>query len=134
MSAPLKQNLKCSNQEFSGLSFFDIYLITSRFLANISAYKKMVPFYGTIYKSSLYNLIIPSASCESGAKREKRRAVVFASGKTEKSESFNYKFFMDSFLCGMAPITFLKSQIFFGPVGQVRPVRQVRQPQRKQNL
>ena len=46
----------------------------------------MVPFYGTVYKSSLYDLIIPSTSCESGAEREKRRAVVFASGKTGKSE------------------------------------------------
>jgi len=46
----------------------------------------MVPFYGTVYKSSLYDLIIPFHACESGAEREKRRAVVFASGKTEKSE------------------------------------------------
>ena len=44
----------------------------------------MVPFYGTVYKSSLYDLIIPFPACESGAEREKRRAVVFASGKTEK--------------------------------------------------
>ena len=47
---------------------------------------KMVPFYGTVYKSSLYDLIIPFPACESGAKREKRRAVVFASGKIGKSE------------------------------------------------
>ena len=47
---------------------------------------KMVPFYGTVYKSSLYDLIIPFPACESGAEREKRRAVVFASGKTGKSE------------------------------------------------
>ena len=45
----------------------------------------MVPFYGTVYKSSLYDLIIPFPACESGAEREKRRAVVFASGKTGKS-------------------------------------------------
>ena len=45
----------------------------------------MVSFYGTVYKSSRYDLIIPSTSCESGAEREKRRAVVFASGKTGKS-------------------------------------------------
>ena len=64
----------------------------------------MVPFYGTVYKSILYDLIIPFPACEAGAEREKRRAVVFASGNTEKSEQFNYKFFMDSFLCGMAPI------------------------------
>ena len=48
--------------------------------------EKMVPFYGTVYKSSLYDLIIPFPACESGAEREKRRAVVFASGKTGKSE------------------------------------------------
>ena len=47
---------------------------------------KMVPFYGTVYKSSLYDLIIPFPACESGAEREKRRAVVFASWKTGKSE------------------------------------------------
>jgi len=46
----------------------------------------MVPFYGTVYKSSLYDLIIPFPACESGAEREKRRAVVFTSGKTGKSE------------------------------------------------
>ena len=46
---------------------------------------KMVPFYGTVYKSSLYDLIIPFPACESGAEREKRRAVVFASGKTGKT-------------------------------------------------
>jgi hypothetical protein len=45
----------------------------------------MVPFYGTVYKSSLYDLIIPFTACESGAER-KKRAVVFASGKTGKSE------------------------------------------------
>ena len=48
--------------------------------------KKMVPFYGTVYKSSLYDLIIPFHACESGAERKKRRAVVFASEKTGKSE------------------------------------------------
>ena len=47
---------------------------------------KMVPFYGTVYKSSLYDLIIPFPACESGAEREKRRVVVFASGKSGKSE------------------------------------------------
>jgi hypothetical protein len=47
---------------------------------------KMVTFYGTVYKSSLYDLIIPSPACESGVEREKRRAVVFASEKTQKSE------------------------------------------------
>ena len=41
---------------------------------------------GTVYKSRLYDLIIPFPSYESGAEREKRRAVVFASGKTGKSE------------------------------------------------
>ena len=46
----------------------------------------MVPFYGTVYKSILYDLIIPFPACESGPEREKRRAVVFASGKTQKSE------------------------------------------------
>ena len=47
---------------------------------------KMVSFYGTVYKSSRYDLIIPLPACESGAEREKRHAVVFASGKTGKSE------------------------------------------------
>jgi hypothetical protein len=47
---------------------------------------KIVPFYGTVYKSSLYDLIIPFPACESGAEREKRRAVVFASGETSKRE------------------------------------------------
>ena len=42
---------------------------------------KMVPFYGTVYKSSLYDLIIPFPACESGAEREKRRAVVFFEGR-----------------------------------------------------
>ena len=48
---------------------------------------KMVPFYVTVYKSSLYDLIIPFPACESGAEREKRRAVVFASGKTGKANN-----------------------------------------------
>ena len=47
---------------------------------------KMVPFYGTVYKSSRYDLIITLPACESGAEREKRHAVVFASGETGKSE------------------------------------------------
>ena len=47
---------------------------------------KMVPFYGTVYKSIRYDLIITFPACESGAEREKRHAVVFASGKTGKSE------------------------------------------------
>ena len=46
----------------------------------------MVTLYGTVYKSSLYDLIIPFPACESGAERGKRRAVVFASGETGKSE------------------------------------------------
>ena len=46
--------------------------------------EKMVPFYGTVYRSILYDLIIPVPACEAGAEREKRRAVVFASGNTEK--------------------------------------------------
>ena len=46
----------------------------------------MVPFYGTVYKSSPYDLIIPFPACESGRNEKKRRAVVFASGKTGKSE------------------------------------------------
>ena len=47
----------------------------------------MAPFYGTVYKSSLYDLIIPFPACESGAEREKRRAVVFASGKSGKANN-----------------------------------------------
>ena len=47
---------------------------------------KMVPFYGTVYKSSCYDLIITFSACESGAEREKRHAVVFASGKTAEIE------------------------------------------------
>ena len=49
-----------------------------------------MPFYGTVYKSSRYDLIIPLPACESGAEREKRHAVVFASGKTgTNSASFS---------------------------------------------
>ena len=47
----------------------------------------MVPFYGRVYKSSRYDLIIPLPACESGAEREKRHAVVFASGKTGKANN-----------------------------------------------
>ena len=32
---------------------------------------KMVPFYGTVYKSSLYDLIIPFPACESGRNEKK---------------------------------------------------------------
>ena len=32
---------------------------------------KMVPFYGTVYKSIRYDLIITFPACESGAEREK---------------------------------------------------------------
>jgi hypothetical protein len=46
----------------------------------------MVPFYGTVYKSSLYDLIIPFPACEWGGGTGKRRAVVFAAGKNGKSE------------------------------------------------
>ena len=38
---------------------------------------KMVPFYGTVYKSSLYDLIIPSASCESGGGTGKKTCGCF---------------------------------------------------------
>ena len=44
----------------------------------------MVPFCGTAYKSSIYDLIIPFPAYESEAEREKRCAVVFVSGKTQK--------------------------------------------------
>ena len=63
---------------------------------------KMVPFYGTAYKSILYDLIIPFPACESGAEREKDVRLFLRPGI-----QFNYKFFMDSFLCGMAPINVL---------------------------
>ena len=49
--------------------------------------RKMVPFYGTVYKSSRYDLIITFLACESGAEREKRHAVVFAPGKPEKANN-----------------------------------------------
>ena len=48
---------------------------------------KMVPFYGTVYKSSLYDLIIPFSACESGAEREKRRAVFLRPGKPGKANN-----------------------------------------------
>ena len=48
---------------------------------------KMVPFYGTVYKSSRYDLIIMFPACESGVEREKRHAVVFAPGKPEKANN-----------------------------------------------
>ena len=47
----------------------------------------MVPFYGTVYKSILYDLIIPFPACESGAEREKRRAVVLRPGRPEKANN-----------------------------------------------
>ena len=48
---------------------------------------KMVPFYGTVYKSILYDLIIPFPACESGAEREKRHAVVLRPGRPEKANN-----------------------------------------------
>ena len=44
----------------------------------------MVPFYGTLYKSSMYDLIIPFPAYESVAEREKRRAVVFCVREDQK--------------------------------------------------
>ena len=40
------------------------YALRSRIIPGI---EKMVPFYGTVYKSILYDLIIPFPACESGA-------------------------------------------------------------------
>ena len=69
-------------------TFFDLRLLLQRKWCHSmeqyinQAVMKMVPFYGRVYKSSRYDLIIPLPACESGAEREKRHAVVFASGKT----------------------------------------------------
>ena len=86
MNYPL---LKNRSSDIKSWRFDDIDVtITAAYLEVIKngAILKMVPFYGTVYKSSLYDLIIPFPACESGAEREKRRAIVFASGKTGKSE------------------------------------------------
>ena len=66
--------------------FFHRQFECFRSLRKTAGVGKMVPFYGTVYKSILYDLIIPFPACEAGAEREKKRAVVFASGKTGKSE------------------------------------------------
>ena len=52
----------------------------------------MVPFYGTVYKSSLYDLIIPSTSCESGAEREKDVRLFLRPGKPEKANNLIINF------------------------------------------
>jgi len=44
----------------------------------------MVPFYGTVYKSSLYDLIIPFPACESGAEREKKTCGCFCVRENRK--------------------------------------------------
>ena len=47
----------------------------------------MVPFYGTVYKSSRYDLIIPLPACESGAEREKDMLLFLRPGKPEKANN-----------------------------------------------
>ena len=48
---------------------------------------KMVPFYGTVYKSSLYDLIIPFPACESGAEREKDVRLFLRPGRPAKENN-----------------------------------------------
>ena len=48
---------------------------------------KMVSFYGTVYKSSRYDLIIPLPACESGAEREKDMLLFLRPGKPEKANN-----------------------------------------------
>ena len=48
---------------------------------------KMVPFYGTVYKSSRYDLIIPLPACESGAEREKNMRLFLRPGKPENANN-----------------------------------------------
>ncbi len=52
----------------------------------------MVPFYGTVYKSSLYDLIIPFPACESGAEREKDMRLFLRPGKPEKANNLIINF------------------------------------------
>ena len=47
----------------------------------------MVPFYGTVYKSILYDLIIPFPACEAGAEREKDVRLFLRPGKPEKANN-----------------------------------------------
>lgn len=47
----------------------------------------MVPFYGIVYKSSLYDLIIPFHACESGAERKKDVRLFLRPGKPEKANN-----------------------------------------------
>ena len=67
------------------------------FIKSVKRNIKMVPFCGTVYKSILYDLIIPFPRGRNG----KNDVRLFL----RPGIQFNYKFFMDSFLCGMAPIT-----------------------------
>ena len=47
----------------------------------------MVPFYGTVYKSSRYDLIITFPACESGAEREIDMRLFLRPGKPEKANN-----------------------------------------------
>jgi hypothetical protein len=44
----------------------------------------MVPFYGTVYKSSLYDLIIPFPACERGQNGKNDVRLFLRPGKPEK--------------------------------------------------
>ena len=46
---------------------------------------KMVPFYGTVYKSSRYDLIIPLPACESGWNGKKDMRLFLRPGKLERT-------------------------------------------------
>ena len=47
----------------------------------------MVPFYGTVYKSSRYDLIIPLPACESGRNGKKDMRLFLRPGKPEKANN-----------------------------------------------
>ena len=47
----------------------------------------MVPFYGTVYKSILYDLIIPFPACEAGAEREKDMRLFLRPGIPKKANN-----------------------------------------------
>jgi len=82
----------------------------------------MVPFYGTVYKSSLYDLIIPFPACKSGAEREKKTCGCFCVRENRKKANnliinslwivfyvewhqlLNCKCMIENYLYGMAPI------------------------------
>jgi hypothetical protein len=52
----------------------------------------MVPFYGTAYKSILYDLIIPSPTCESGGDGKKDARLFLRPGIAKKANNLIINF------------------------------------------